>query len=133
MLAIVTASLGALACATSVAGGAETDPPAKALYLKYCAACHGASGKGDGVVSGFMQPKPPDLTLIAKKNGGEFPFMTVAEDIDGTSAVRAHGDPAMPVWGEVFRSDLPSSMARQAEIRGRIMLITEYVRSIQVK
>jgi len=133
ILVVAMASVGVLARASSVAGAAEAGPPGKAMYRKYCAACHGETGKGDGVVSGFMQPKPTDLTQIAKKNGGQFPFMTVAEDIDGTNTIRAHGDPSMPVWGEVFRSDLPSSMARQSEIRGRIMLITEHVRSIQAK
>lgn len=133
VLMVVIASVGTLACASSVASAAENGPAGKAMYRKYCAACHGESGKGDGVVSGLMQPKPTDLTQIAKKNGGEFPFMTVAEDIDGTNTIHAHGDPAMPVWGEIFRSDIPSSMARQSEIRGRIMLITEYVRSIQAK
>lgn len=133
VLGVVVASVGVLTFGASAASAAQANSPGKATYLKYCAACHGESGQGDGVVAGFLQPKPTDLTQLAKKNGGDFPFMMVAEGIDGTKTVRAHGDPAMPVWGEIFRSDLPSSMARQAELRGRIMLITEYVRSIQVK
>ena len=124
---------GAFLCRLPAAYAAGNDSPGKQMYLKYCSACHGESGKGDGVVSGFLQPKPTDLTQIAKKKGGEFPFMMVAEDIDGTNPVKAHGDPAMPVWGEVFRTDVSAPIARQAQIRGRIMLITDYVRSIQVK
>lgn len=125
--------MSALPGGAPAAQAAQPDSPGKAMYLKYCAACHGDSGKGDGVVSGFLQPKPTDLTQIAKKHGGDFPFMTIAEDIDGTNAVRAHGDPAMPVWGEVFRQNTVLSMARQAEVRGKVMLITEYIRSIQAK
>jgi len=117
---------------TSHAG--EPPPPSRALYLKYCSACHGETGKGDGVVSGFMTPKPTDLTLIAKKAGGKFPFMEVLQQIDGTTAVRAHGDRDMPVWGESFRRELPdASLNRQARMRGRLMLLTEYVESLQQK
>jgi mono/diheme cytochrome c family protein len=137
MIVSVTAGvgvlMGALAPAAWAADTAQATSPGKAMYLKYCSACHGESGKGDGVVSGFLQPKPTDLTQIAKKNQGKFPFMTVVEGIDGTHTVRAHGDPAMPVWGEIFHQDTAASMARQAEVRGKVMLITEYVRSIQAK
>jgi mono/diheme cytochrome c family protein len=100
--------------------------------LKYCSACHGDSGKGDGVVSGFLQPRPTDLTQIAKKAGGTFPFLRVMQEIDGTKPVRAHGDSAMPVWGESFRRDVPEEvLGRQLQVRGRLMLITEYLESIQ--
>lgn len=133
MIAGAGALISTFACGARAADVAPANPPAKAMYLKYCSACHGESGKGDGVVSGFMQPKPTDLTQIAKKNGGSFPFMAVVESIDGTNTVRAHGDPAMPVWGEVFRADLAASFATQSEVRGRVMLITEYLRSIQAK
>jgi mono/diheme cytochrome c family protein len=118
-------------CAGSAATAAETDNPGKAMYLKYCGACHGPGGKGDGVVSGFMRPKPTDLTKIAPK--AEFPFMRVADSIDGTKPVGAHGDAQMPVWGELFRAESAPQLTRQAEVRGKLMLITEYVRSIQEK
>jgi mono/diheme cytochrome c family protein len=78
---------------------AEADDYGKKLYLQYCSACHGPDGKGDGVVSQFMRPKPADLTQLAKKAGGKFPFYDVVRTIDGRETVRAHGDPDMPVWG----------------------------------
>ncbi|HVO22954.1 MAG TPA: c-type cytochrome [Candidatus Margulisiibacteriota bacterium] len=124
---------GALTCGAWAAESTQTTSPGKAMYLKYCSACHGESGKGDGVVSGFLQPKPTDLTQIAKKNKGEFPFMAVAQDIDGTTSVRAHGSPDMPVWGEIFHAETTDSISRHVEVRGRIMLITEYLQSIQAK
>ena len=114
-------------------GAAEGDSPAKAMYLKYCSACHGSGGKGDGVVSGFLRPKPTDLTQIAKKTKGEFPFMETAQAIDGTRTIRAHGDSDMPVWGELFREESTAPLTRQAEVRGKVMLITDYLRSIQEK
>ncbi|MFQ5665952.1 MAG: c-type cytochrome [Candidatus Binatia bacterium] len=120
-------SISALAYAT------EADSPAKAAYLKYCSACHGESGKGDGVVSGFLRPKPTDLTQIAKNAGGRFPFAQVVAAIDGTTTVRAHGDADMPVWGDVFRKEVAAPIARHATVRSKVMLITEFVASIQEK
>ena len=55
------------------AGAADADP-GRAAYLKYCSACHGADGKGDGVASSAMRPKPADLTQLANAHGGKFPF-----------------------------------------------------------
>ena len=53
--------------------------------------------------------------------------------IDGTTDVRAHGDPDMPVWGEVFKEQLADSPAQQAEIRTTILEITNYIETIQQK
>jgi hypothetical protein len=103
------------------------------MYLRYCGPCHGPLGKGDGVAGSFMTPKPADLTRLAEKNGGTFPFQKVMAYIDGTQGVRAHGDPVMPVWGEVFRAEAGWDTGRQVEVRGTLMLLTDYVRSIQAK
>ncbi len=109
----------------------EPPPPAKAAYLRYCSACHGATGKGDGVVSHLMNPRPADLTQLAKKNRGEFPFLRIIRIIDGRETLRAHGDPDMPVWGEIFASEVVGSLHKEAAIRGKVLLITEYLESIQ--
>jgi mono/diheme cytochrome c family protein len=124
------------AVALTTLGGplmARAQDPARAAYLRYCSACHGETGKGDGVVSGFLRPKPTDLTQVAKQAGGSFPFMQVIESIDGTKTVRAHGDSDMPVWAEVFRMEGSAPIAQQAETRGKALLITEYVSRIQAK
>jgi mono/diheme cytochrome c family protein len=112
---------------------ADTDDPSKALYLRYCGACHGPEGKGDGLVGTFMRPKPADLTQIAKKNGGEFPFARVMAIIDGRETVRAHGDPDMPVWGEIFAERSSWDLNRRADVRGKLMILTDYIRTIQAK
>lgn len=39
----------------------------------------------------------PNLTLLAKNNGGVFPMLGVLQVIDGRSGVRAHGG-VMPLW-----------------------------------
>jgi hypothetical protein len=80
-----------------------------------------------------MQPPPTDLTKIAKQNGGEFPYMKVMETIDGRKSVRAHGDPQMPVWGEILTDAAATPMSKNTEVRGKLMAITDYIRSIQEK
>ena len=124
---LLSASIGATG-----ARAADNDP-SKGLYVRYCGACHGPAGKGDGIAGTFMRPKPVDLTQIAKKNGGDFPFVRVVEIIDGRDTIRAHGDPDMPVWGEIFQDQANWDTARRVEMRGKIMLITDYLRSIQEK
>jgi hypothetical protein len=123
------------------------------LYMQYCASCHGADGKGNGPQAGANNPKPSDLTQLAKKNGGRFPFYETMLLISGRSVTsqdqnpglpglpkaqlpKAHGDPKMPVWGEVFnREELSkgTSLDLQMQATGKIMLLTEYLQSIQAK
>lgn len=119
--------------ATVLAVPARGQESEQKLYLRYCSACHGEKGKGDGVVSGFMTPKPTDLTQIAKKAGGKFPFYDTIRIIDGRQTVRAHGDPDMPVWGSLFREEEGVSDYAEAAARGRVVMITEYLETIQVK
>lgn len=113
--------------------GDEPANPARTTYLRYCSACHGESGKGDGVVSQLMRPKPTDLTKLAKENKGEFPYARIMRVIDGRETVRAHGDPDMPVWGEIFQLEHGMTPDMQARVRGTLMLIVDHLSSIQVK
>ena len=131
---LVAASLavGALLL-IGVPAQAAYEPQGKELFIKYCGSCHGPDGKGDGYLSSALKQKPADLTLIAKKNGGKFPEQTVMRFIDGTTDVRAHGNPDMPVWGEVFKEQIASSPTQQAEIRSTILAIVNYIGSIQQK
>lgn len=121
----------ALVLGTGVAHADES--PGKKLFIQYCGSCHGPDGRGDGVLSGVLKEKPADLTLIAKNNGGDFPRQKVMRFIDGTTDVRAHGNPDMPVWGEVFKEQLADSPTQQAEIRTTILEITNYIGTIQQK
>lgn len=107
--------------------------PGEALYHRYCGACHGKDAKGDGVVATVLRPKPSDLTMIAENNGGQFPAEEVAKVIDGRTMPRAHGDPQMPVWGEVFDEEGARSGQPAGEIQKTVRLITDYLKSVQVK
>jgi mono/diheme cytochrome c family protein len=130
---------GVLAAAVAVVlwGGAaraaeSQQDVSRTMYVKYCGACHGPAGKGDGIAGTFMRPKPADLTQIAKKNGGKFSFEATMHVIDGTDTPRAHGDPDMPVWGEVLREQ-SAAPDRRADVKQKLMQITDYLRSIQEK
>jgi mono/diheme cytochrome c family protein len=101
----------------------------EANYKAYCAACHGASGKGDGPAAPALKLPPTDLTRLAANTGGKFPAMhvqTMIRDAEGT----AHGSKDMPVWGPVFRS---VSRGNQADVELRVNNLTKYIESIQAK
>jgi mono/diheme cytochrome c family protein len=115
------------------AGAADTSNPGQAAYRRYCGACHGMDGEGDGVAATVMRPKPTNLTLLAKKHGGTFPMMTVIKIIDGRQRLAAHGESEMPVWGQVLREEKAQTTTGSAEVRGQVQLIAQYLASIQAK
>jgi hypothetical protein len=41
-------------------------------YQNYCAVCHGADAKGQGLMSRFLTIRSADLTPLAKNNSGTF-------------------------------------------------------------
>jgi mono/diheme cytochrome c family protein len=90
-----------------------------ALYRQHCASCHGESGRGDGLAGTALRTPPPDLTTLARQHNGVFPGDKVAEFIDGTRDVLAHGPRAMPVWGMMFQS------------RQTIRRLVDYIRGLQ--
>ena len=49
---------------SSDAGSIKTG---KTLYTTYCTTCHGDKGKGDGIASAALNPKPADHTSAALK------------------------------------------------------------------
>ena len=108
-----------------------------------CAVCHGASGKGDGPYMRFMAFKGTgvsDLTLIARRNGGTFPFQKVYETIDGTQELEIHGSRDMPIWGrdylrqarDAYR-DYEGPYGAEVYVRSRILALTDYLNRIQVR
>jgi len=88
-------------------GGAQAEKPSqdpltegKSRYMKDCAACHGATGVGDGPVAGALHKAPSGLTHLAARNDGEFPTDYVRRVVDGRDFQQlAHGSVEMPVWG----------------------------------
>ena len=101
------------------------------LFAFYCATCHGRTGTGDGPVAAALKSPPPDLTRLARRNGGTFRRQRVEAFVtsDGDVLTRAHGSSDMPVWGPVFRGLDPSDTL----VKVRIANIVTYIESIQVK
>lgn len=95
----------------------------------YCASCHGATAQGNGPVGAYLKIPPADLTRLAASNKGEFPAERVAASIDGRE-VPSHGPRDMPVWGMTFQTPGKDS-DQEAEVRGRILDLTAFLRSIQ--
>lgn len=102
-----------------------------------CASCHGTSGKGNGILVEHLRKSPPDLTLLAKKNGGVFPLSRMYDVIDGAD-VPAHGTRDMPVWGRDYKIkaaeyfvDMPYDP--EAYTRARILALLEYLNRLQAK
>jgi mono/diheme cytochrome c family protein len=101
------------------------------LFVVYCASCHGRTGVGDGPVVPALKVPPPDLTTLAKRNGGVFPGAHVGVLLSGPrrAALPAHGSDDMPVWGPIFRALDPSD----AQAAMRVANLVLYLESIQVK
>jgi len=108
---------------TSPSSGAE-------MYKAYCASCHGADGKGGGPASTALKTKAADLTLLAKKNGGKFPFEHVAQLVVGEGMVSAHGNKEMPVWGPAF---LAMDQRSRSVVMLRAKNLTQHIADIQAK
>ena len=100
------------------------------IYLRYCAACHGRTMKGDGPVASGLRNAPTDLTTLTEKNKGVFPYDKVAGIIDGRETSRVHGTPDMPVWGEIFAV---TSGTEAPTAEAAVRRITQYVWAHQVK
>jgi mono/diheme cytochrome c family protein len=102
------------------------------LYVEYCASCHGAKADGVGPAAEAMDPRPADLRRIAARRGGVFPAAAITDKIDGRDPIKAHGSKDMPVWGKVFRNDAELEHGTETAVRGRILVLVEYLTSIQV-
>lgn len=127
------------ALALLFAGGAQADKAAQdplaegqSRYMKDCAACHGATGAGDGPAAGALRKAPSDLTHLAARNDGEFPTDYVRRVVDGRDFQQlAHGSVEMPVWGNQYRSALLALSEERVE--RKINALVTYLQSIQVK
>jgi len=104
---IVCGSLLLAACIAAaqdkpVAKQASTEPmegvSGRQTYQQYCASCHGENAKGGGPAAAALKTPPPDLTTLAKQNGGKFPYEYVGGVVRFGKPVSAHGSSDMPVW-----------------------------------
>jgi len=93
-------------------------------FLLNCAGCHGTDAKGSGPQSAKLHIKPPDLTVLARRNHGRFDPGAVYQTIDGRNARLSHHSPEMPIWGcrhQTPLPDLPATTKRKHKIPKRIL------------
>ena len=100
---------------------AEDSDSGKSAYLSSCAPCHGVDARGQGFLNSVLKVPGPDLTTLAKRNRGAFPFAAVTEMIEGRTRSDAHGTREVPVWGFApwVRNQMPN--------------IVDYLSRLQVK
>jgi mono/diheme cytochrome c family protein len=111
---------------TEVIAGGELE------YQRNCAVCHGADAKGQGLMSRFLTIRPADLTTLAQKSSGRFPFWQVYRTIEGREEVRGHGPREMPIWGARFRADAGGDdSGSKSQAAGRILSLVFYLQHIQ--
>ena len=101
-------------------------------YQNHCAICHNVDGKGRGIMAKFLAISPANLTQLAKKNTGKFPFWQTFRVIDGREEVRGHGTREMPIWGARFQAEARGSdPGARSQVSGRILSLVFYLQHIQ--
>jgi mono/diheme cytochrome c family protein len=133
---VVAAGLACFALSAVAQQAAQRTDVGKREYDNNCAACHGRDGKGGGPYADLLKRSPPDLTLMAKGNGGVFPMARAYEVIEGAGP--GHGGRDMPIWGQDYSvkaaeyyMDVPYDSA--AYVRARLLALVEYLNRLQVK
>ena len=126
LIASLTLTTRGLAQEKEVIAGGELE------YQNNCAICHGVNGKGYGIMARFLSISPADLTQLAKKTDGKFPFWQVYRVIDGREEVRGHGTREMPIWGARFQAEAGGSgPGSRSQAAGRILGLVFYLQHIQ--
>jgi len=96
-------------------------------FRVYCSSCHGKKALGDGPLAKDLKVTPANLTELAERNGGEFPYDMVVSTIEHGRAVRGHGNKEMPAWGDAFELTAQS----EAEAKAKIQQLANYLWSLQ--
>ena len=118
--------------ALTLAACVETPESGAQIYAAECAGCHGADAHGDGPNARDLETTPPDLTMIASRNGGVFPTDQVMSTIDGLQR-DTHFSTAMPEFGA---GDLGATVIVEHDGLGtpvptKLLLLTEYIALLQ--
>ena len=104
----------------------------EAMYLVYCAVCHGTDAKGGGPATPALKDRVPDLTTLSQTHGGKYPAHYVESVLRfGTEKdFPAHGNKDMPIWGATF-----ASMPRndKSTVTRKITNLTQYLGTLQTK
>lgn len=134
-LPVMAAALAAALVSTSLFAQVRPDLGRREFETK-CAVCHGKDGKGGGPYAEQLKRTLPDLTTLARRNGGVFPVAKTYATIEGAGG--GHGTREMPVWGMDYtiqaNEQLPDLPYNQAQfVRTRIMALLEHLTQMQAK
>lgn len=137
MVAVVLSGIAAVLSSGAVLAQPATDLGKTEYYTK-CAVCHGLSGKGEGSFGEVLKVNMPDLTLIAKRNGGVFPLDRVTMAIDGRATPRAHGTSEMPIWGTRYSVEAAPRyddfrFDSEAFVKVRVLALVDYLYRLQAR
>lgn len=122
----------AFSLAGSVAFAAADAAKGQALYMRYCASCHGINADGHGPVASSLKTPPTDLRILSKRYGNPLPEEQIARFIDGRADVREHGPRDMPIWGErVWAYQEEGKEKEHHLVSDRIADLVAYLQSIQ--
>jgi mono/diheme cytochrome c family protein len=105
-------------------------PSGEQMYKQYCAACHGTDAKGNGPLASLLKTPPPDLTTLAKRHTGKFPYDYVSNILEFGPGLSAHGSSDMPTWGPIFRY---FDKQNERVVQHRIKNLCNYLASLQGK
>jgi|SRR5271165_1593832 len=105
-------------------------PSGQTMFKQYCAACHGLNAKGRGPARAALKVPAADLTTLAKRHGGEFPYDYVTNILRFGPGVAAHGSSDMPTWGAIFQY---MDNYNRASVEKRIKNLADYIATLQEK
>lgn len=73
------------------------------VYSRYCTACHGAGGKGNGIAAAAFDPKPADFTTET--------FQTSRTDAELEAAIIEGKDQMPPFGGQLSAKEIEAVVA----------------------
>jgi mono/diheme cytochrome c family protein len=104
-------------------------PSGKAMFKQYCASCHGIDGKGQGPLASMLKVPPANLTTLAKRHEGKFPYDYVSDILRfGPGPSILHGSSDMPTWGPIFQYFDKND---ERAVQQRIKNLCNYLASLQ--
>ena len=126
---VLSAAMLALVSLANAAGAAESKravlDDGKMEFEENCTACHGKDGTGAGELTAKLVKPPKDLTTIAQRNGGEFPFWRVFDIVAGETPVPGHETFQMPQYSKRMRGQEGAPAFLPAHIR--VLELTHYI------
>ena len=117
--------------ATHASAAEDVGRNGQELFVRYCASCHGATGKGDGPVAKSLAVEVPDLTHFAQRHNAFFDRELVERIIDGRHVIGSHGTRTMPVWGEDLAKAQVGNPDAERGTRLVISRIADYLWTLQ--